>query len=108
MNRTRIIAGTAAILLAGLCYFLGHRAGERESQRHVAKRNLSDALAFYSSGESGNWEALKRGLGMAVWEKTRTYESLWGEAAGTFSNSFARAQRIAHEVETNLVFFDPR
>jgi hypothetical protein len=93
-------------VLAAACYFLGLQRGtSRDAELREARARLTQSLHLYQTVEQGDLEKVRTDLGMIVLGQTCAFERRFGEPQGTnsFAQLFRQAQRIATQVDSQLV-----
>ena len=102
-----------AVPLLAACvvfYFIGFRNGWKTQKQEDTEHNIRRSLRFLHYAEAGamtNIVKLSRGY---LYAHTRVYDELVpeGNVPEKLKPALTEARKIAREVHTNLVTFDPR
>lgn len=106
MRISHLIVAAVALLACVICYFVGFRAGTKQSPLSEARQgDLVIALRTYQAAERTNWTRVQSTLGIQVLALTRDYERRFGVPTGTnrFVQYFAEAKAVADRVESQLM-----
>ncbi len=109
MNTKRFFILVVAVAVGVSLVSLGYWRGKHDERVASVRFNLASSLHLYAAAGEGTPEKLKSDLGFLVYSFTQEYKKDVDENSvpADFRDQFAEAQRIAKQVETNLVVIKP-
>lgn len=110
MKRRELFIICLLLALAVVCFFVGYRQGWQAQKKESTQFIIRRSLRVLHEAEHGDIASITNGCRMYLLGHTKTYEDLFGtsDIPDSFRASFAEARRIARDVQTNLVVFDPK
>jgi hypothetical protein len=103
--KTFVLFLAALLVLCAGSYFIGFRAGTKQSLSEKERRGIiALTLATYDAAQATNWTKVKSFLEVELLGFTREYERRYGVPTNTNALPlFVRAKSVADQIEKRMV-----